>query len=103
MDYAFSLHVRLNEELSLSDNNLKHIKAYPNPTDDVLTLAFNDLIPQEIQIIDAYGRIVHHLFLDGNSINRIEIPHFKNLITGLYFVKILSNEQESFAVKIIKK
>jgi subtilisin family serine protease len=103
MDYAFSLHVRFNEELSVSENNLKHIKAYPNPTNDILTLELSDITPQEIQIIDASGRIVHQLFLDANSLNHIEVPQFQELNTGLYFVKLISTVQESFTIKIIKK
>ncbi len=103
MDYAFSLHVRLNEELSIAQNEPKQIKAYPNPTNDILTLELSDIIPQEIQIVDASGRIVHQLFLDANSLNHIEVPQFQELKTGLYFVKLISTEQESFTIKIIKK
>lgn len=103
MDYAFSLHIRLNEELSITQNSLNQIKAFPNPTSDILTLECGDITPQEIQIIDASGRIVHQLFLDTNSLNHLEVPQFQELKTGLYFVKLISTDHESFTVKILKK
>jgi hypothetical protein len=103
MDYAFSLHVRLNEELSTSEYNTNKVNAFPNPTSDILTLDCDDISIQSIQIIDASGRVIHQLddFISGN--NRVEITHLQSLSTGLYFIKVLSTEQESFTIKIIKK
>jgi hypothetical protein len=103
MDYAFSLHVRLNEELSITENTLNHIKAYPNPTNDMLTLDCGDISIQNIQIIDASGRVIHQLNEVSLDNNRVEITHLQGLSTGLYFIKVLSTEQESFTIKIIKK
>jgi subtilisin family serine protease len=103
MDYAFSLHVHLNEELSLSENNQKQIKAFPNPTDDILTLDCGDISIHNIQIIDASGRVIHQIDDVLSDNNRVEVTHLQSLSTGLYFIKVLSTEQESFTIKIIKK
>lgn len=103
MDYAFSLHIRLNEELSITQNSLNQIKAFPNPTSDIITLECGDISIQNIQIIDASGRLIHQLNDVASDNNRVEIIHLQSLSTGLYFIKVLSTEQESFTVKIIKK
>jgi hypothetical protein len=38
MDYAFSLHIRLNEDLSIENNQKQVIMTYPNPSTDKITL-----------------------------------------------------------------
>jgi hypothetical protein len=103
MDYPFSLHIGLNEELSIAKNTQNQIKAYPNPTNDIITLDYGDISIQNIQVIDASGRVIHQLddFISGN--NRVEITHLQSLSSGLYFIKVLSTEQESFTIKFIKK
>lgn len=103
MDYAFSLHIPLNEELSTTQNSLNQIKAFPNPTSDILTLDYGNISIQNIQIIDASGRVIHQLNDVASDNNRVEITHLQGLSTGLYFIKVLSVEQESFTIKIIKK
>jgi hypothetical protein len=103
MDYAFSLHMRLNEELSIPENTQNQIKAYPNPTSDILTLDCGDISIQNIQIIDASGRVIHQLNDVASDNNRVEITHLQGLSTGLYFIKVLSTKEESVTVKIIKK
>ncbi len=58
MNYAFSLHVRINEELSIENNEQQKIMVYPNPSSDEITLALGNIIPSQIQVIDASGRLV---------------------------------------------
>ena len=103
MDYAFSLHIRLNEELSLLEHTQNKIKAYPNPTNDIITLDYGDISVQNIQVIDASGRVIQYTDDFTSVNNRVEITHLQSLSTGLYFIKVLSTEQESFTIKIIKK
>jgi hypothetical protein len=103
MDYAFSLHIRLNEELSITQNSLNQIKAFPNPTSDIITLECGDISIQNIQIIDASGRVIYQLNEVASDNNRVEITHLQSLSTGLYFIKVLSTEEESFTIKIFKK
>ena len=75
----------------------KNIRIYPNPTTGILTIYSEELIMNNIEIYDIYGRKVetrHATSLQDNSI-RIDISHLAN---GMYYLRISNT-----TVKIIKQ
>jgi hypothetical protein len=105
MDYAFSLHVRLNEELSIENNQEQRIMVYPNPSSDEITLSLSDIIPLQIQVIDASGRLV--LTVDNfeksqSNINNV-VMNIDALQNGIYFLKVIDQNQLIHTTKILKK
>ncbi len=105
MDYAFSLHVRINEELSTPTNSEQTIIVYPNPSSDEITLALGDIIPSQIQVIDASGRLVFILddFETTQSNSNNVVMHIGALQNGIYFLKVIDQNQLIHTTKILKK
>jgi len=83
-----------NEEFQKLDFSI-----YPNPTQDVINIAGDDLLNKNYQIYDLTGKIVMHGKLNNNKIN-VEI-----LNTGTYMLKIFNdnNTYINNTVKFVKK
>ncbi len=105
MDYAFSLHVRLNEELSLGNQQQQNLVVYPNPSNNEINLVLGNIIPSQIQIIDASGRIVFTLdnFETTQSNTNNVVMNIGALQSGLYFLKVIDQNQSIHTTKILKK
>ncbi|MDW5290819.1 T9SS type A sorting domain-containing protein [Formosa sp. PL04] len=88
------------ETLSISNNTDTETKflVYPNPVSDIITIDFNSTSTAKMQIIDYLGKTVISDEIQ-NGTKSIDLSH---LSSGLYFIKV-SNQQETFTRKIIKK
>ena len=64
------------------------ISAYPNPTTDYLTLELIEFENTNFQLININGKILQNEPI-RNSYTRINMS---NLINGLYFVKVITND-----------
>jgi hypothetical protein len=105
MDYAFSLHVRINEELSIENNQEQTIMVYPNPSSDEITLSLGNIIPSQIPVIDASGRLVFTLDnfeTTQNNTNNV-VMNIGVLQNGIYFLKVIDQNQSIHTTKILKK
>ncbi|MGC6430443.1 MAG: family 16 glycosylhydrolase [Jejuia sp.] len=84
-----------NNNLSLKDNALDEIKIYPNPTNGILNINFNQVI-DKIEIHSVIGR----LMFNGTTINgQIDISY---LSKGAYFLSIYSGDK-TITRKFIKQ
>ena len=85
--------------LSQSYESLHGITIYPNPTNDMFNVSFNN--PEEcikhITIVNHQGSIVVNK--DNPNDNVINM---NNLSSGLYIVKIISNKENVYFEKVIK-
>ena len=80
------------------ENN--NIVLYPNPSNDILTINFNQNIPLiKYQIIDSNGRILSDKEVKNKDILKIDIKKFN---TGLYFLKTWHNNKSMFAKFIVE-
>jgi len=73
---------------------------FPNPVSDMLTLQIKDFrnLKLRFQLYDVNGKI-----LENNKIENAETHiSVKNLSSGTYFLKVLSNEKEIKNFKLIK-
>jgi hypothetical protein len=74
------------------------IKLYPNPTDGVLHVETNSLdLEMNYQIMNVFGQCLESGTLTSNDISLAHYP------TGVYFVKLSSQNQILKTEKIIKK
>lgn len=78
--------------VSLTDNK---VKVYPNPTQDIINVAFVAGLYNQIQLIDSNGKILQQISLD-NSITETTIS-LNNLASGIYLLKLNGN------VPLVKK
>ncbi len=93
--------VKLTSE-NLATNNLfvNNIKLYPNPTKKTITLDFIEKYENiEITVTNILGQIVQKL--NFNTISSIDLD--LNDEKGIYFVKILSENNEKIIFKVIKE
>ena len=90
-----------NENHELTTDFTKHIKIYPNPTTDVLTIDSNILLSYDSKIIiyDLSGKKIMDQKITDQYKNTINVGH---LPTNVYILEI-GNESERYQTKIIKK
>ena len=81
----------------LNNNNKTNIVVFPNPATDYI-IVNNTKNINNILIIDVNGKIVKQTNVNGLSSGKINISELK---TGLYFVKLISND--NYQVKKIIK
>lgn len=81
--------------VSLTDNK---VEVYPNPTQDIVNVAFAAGIYHQIQLIDSNGKILKQISLDS-SITKTAIS-LDNVASGMYFLKF--NGSKPLVKKIIK-
>ena len=80
-----------------NNNNKTNIVVFPNPATDYI-IVDNTKNINNILIIDVNGKIVKQTNVNGLSSGKINISELK---TGLYFVKLISND--NYQVKKIIK
>jgi len=78
---------------------INEITLYPNPTSNSLTVRFDDLRYDSIEIIDISGRIVIKQTVTDKSELTLNVS---SLSKGIYFMTILSNTKEVVIKKFIK-
>ncbi|WP_338733748.1 T9SS type A sorting domain-containing protein [Mangrovimonas cancribranchiae] len=94
------------ETLTIEDGNTsfkKNIAIYPNPVGKKLyiknTHKNNNLIIKSVFISDLNGRVVKHF--KGSFENEYEVD-VSSLEASIYFVKVVSNSNQTFQHKIVK-
>ena len=85
------LEITYTNNSGINDNKglLDLVEIYPNPTDDLLFIKFNQVKDKSVlvNIIDSKGKLVFNTLLKST----IEAPfkiHLKNYPAGVYFIKI---------------
>jgi uncharacterized repeat protein (TIGR01451 family) len=87
------------DALSVAENDNHKFTIYPNPTTGLLNIQGNKMI-DKISVIDINGRIFQEIhFTTSTLFAQLDIT---NLKTGIYFLKINSN-QDNVNMKIIKR
>jgi len=82
------------------------IRAYPNPFRDRISIDFYSPYPSivHIEIIDLSGRVIHTETRNPgyNNFSQFQIKLDESLNTGLYFIRVSTNQEQIFG-KIIKQ
>ena len=83
---------------SISDNNIDpNYIVYPNPFTDYTTVKLSDVVKtKKIELIDIHGRILRTI--DNVNSNSVTI-HRENLPSGIYFIRIHSDD--TYVKKVI--
>lgn len=84
------------EQLSVNDSNILNNKSiYPNPFKN--TLYITDLNASKYQIYDLQGRV-----MSAGSINQNRAINVTDLKEGVYFIKTVTNNNQTNIFKVIK-
>ena len=86
--------------LTQPNESLHGIAIYPNPTDGLFNISFNnpDELMKQIIIVNHLGSVVVNKENPNN--NTIDM---NNLSSGLYVIKIISNKGNVYYDKVIKR
>ncbi|TDE49082.1 endonuclease/exonuclease/phosphatase family protein [Flavobacterium sp. GT3P67] len=89
-----------NSKKSLKNSSLE-IKAYPNPSNGLITLVSSENASTQIIVSDLAGREIFNKAIDlkANNQNTIDLAASSN---GIYFIKVISQEKTQ-TIKIIKE
>ena len=89
------------QQLSMSDNPLQStaVYAYPNPTKDMLTL-INVTDEEGVEVYDVLGRKL--AIQQQRNDNSLKL-NVSKLDTGIYFINVSNNNDETKSVRFIKK
>ncbi len=104
---GFDLIVGVNEGFNyLNRSNIVEFKAYPNPTSSNIifsVIPFIDLENVSIQIQDPIGNKIEGLSFNNINRNETKVIIFdtKNLISGIYFVTITTDNKKIVVDKIM--
>lgn len=76
------------------------VSAYPNPTIDYLTLEVKnfDIKNLYFQLYDMQGKLLQNKKITDNRTNIV----MNNLVSSIYFIKLIQNNKEIKTFKIIK-
>lgn len=91
----------INGVLSANSFEANQIAVYPNPSTGIFNIAFGNLNPNKIEVYDISGKLIlqkNGLEVSGNNQTNIDLS---NTSTGVYFVKI-STENNTITKRIIK-
>ncbi len=78
----------------ISEVGTSSVKIYPNPTDGLFTIEFDDNVVADVSIMDITGKEVYSSTL--NSTSRVEIP---GLQKGMYIVRLLDTSSNNLIIK----
>jgi len=95
-NYMMIIEGSFTEDNNLSSSNIEHksLDVYPNPTNDILNIDFNDYKSSELFSIDGKSVL-------KSTLKQIDIS---NEIKGIYFLVIEDvNGRKSNGIKVIKK
>lgn len=85
-------------ELSVSEFDLQNIALYPNPVNDNLVVAIND--DATVEIYTILGKRMMTAQVSGQANNQLDVSALQS---GMYLVKISTDNGQSITKKLIKK
>jgi hypothetical protein len=83
--------------LSLNEVTDNTLIVYPNPANDKFTIESSNDDVQLIEIIDMNGRVMSQIQMNGTTVT----VDASGMLSGIYFVKITSNNQSIKTIKLI--
>ncbi|MBS1651919.1 MAG: thiol protease/hemagglutinin PrtT [Bacteroidetes bacterium] len=80
--------------------DLQNVLLYPNPSNDNITIALNQSEISSISVVDVLGKsILSQNFIDGEQSANFDVSRFSN---GIYFVKVISKNNQSKTIRFVK-
>lgn len=79
-------------------NTQLEMTVYPNPVKNELTLVFEDNSLKQLEIINVLGEVV----IKTSTNNLVYKINTENLTNGVYFIRLIDNNNEIKTTKFIK-
>jgi hypothetical protein len=97
---AYSIEFVVSLSSKIQDIKIEEFDLYPNPCDSHINIVFsNDNEIKHIQLFDIFGKMIYEKNVNQNSL-QINMSSYSQ---GIYFIKIVSNNNSEYKHKIIKR
>ncbi|MBD0724730.1 hypothetical protein B6A10_06020 [Flavobacterium sp. L1I52] len=81
-----------------ADDEIASIKVYPNPVKDLFTISLKGINSAEIIVTDLLGKIVYQTKTNEHS---IQIAKGQQFVSGIYMVKVIDDNGNTYEDKLI--
>ena len=81
-----------------NEEEVSSVKVYPNPVKDVFTVSLTSIDKAEIIITDVFGKVVYQT---KTKENKIQISRGGNFVSGVYLVKVIGDDGNTYRNKLI--
>ncbi|WP_406684161.1 spondin domain-containing protein [Seonamhaeicola sp. MEBiC1930] len=97
-----TISISLKQVLNTTENNLKGVSLYPNPSDDYIIISTgNNVELIKFEIFNALGKSVKLFFIDKNKFNnKLDLT---SINSGFYLVKITTKDNKNYTNRLIIK
>lgn len=89
--------------LSLDSVYKTKIAIYPNPSNGIINVQYNDIPVNKIDVVNALGQIVKSIKLDASSSETLESIDLSGNANGLYIINVSTNETSSSYKVVLDK
>jgi PKD repeat protein len=91
--------------LAIPVANFASFKAYPNPTNDKLSLEMDlkENTALTISVLEVNGKVIFEKKINVNVGKHLESLNLGNLANGMYFLKVSQGNGENYLQKIVKQ
>jgi hypothetical protein len=84
---------------SISKPEKKNFSIYPNPTNNIFNIQFNEIFSGSIEITDISGRLIKSETLKDKTQLTLSLEPHSN---GIYFVSVINQNKATKTVRIVK-
>ena len=89
--------------LSIDSVYKTKITIYPNPSNGVINVKFNDIPVSKIDVVNVLGQVVKSIKLDASSLETQESIDLSVNANGLYIINVSTNETSSIYKVVLDK
>ena len=84
---------------TISEPEKKNFVIYPNPTNNIFNIKFNELFSGSIVITDISGRLLKSESFNDKTQITLSLEPYSN---GIYFVSVINQNKVNETVRIVK-
>ena len=89
--------------LSLDSVYKTKIAIYPNPSNGIINVQYNDIPVNKIDVVNVLGQVVKSIKLDASSSETLESIDLSGNANGLYIINVSTNETSSSYKVVLDK
>ena len=89
--------------LSIDSIYKTKIAIYPNPSNGVINVKFNDIPVSKIDVVNVLGQVVKSIKLDASSLETQESIDLSGNANGIYIINVSTNETSSIYKVVLDK
>ena len=89
--------------LSIDSVYKTKITVYPNPSNGIINVQYNDIPVNEIDVVNVLGQVVKSIKLDASSSETLKSIDLSGNANGLYIINVSTNETSSSYKVVLDK